>query len=325
MFFGLVSNKPHGVASTFLLLFLVGCAISGCGQIFGSAHAKAKPALTSDAVERSRNGEAAADSPKEPPLDIGVDQAFIEKEQLRVRARVTAKTQLDPKLVRVTVSGLHEGNVVEEQEKNLAEEFPFPVLEAGKAAVIHFALPAESLSEYQVKCSWQEPGSDQRAVVSAQGKPAVEGVVTAAVPLQTPSAPTIASEKVSPRAEPVVISGGRGLILENIGVESREIPCGSKSCDKLFTVYGELLNDSGRTVRNISLALGLFWKDQGASLGLPADSAGTLSENEETVELGELELPPGMSKRMKIEVDRAVPQLPGGSFVPHLRVWKYSE
>ena len=110
-------------------------------------------------------------------------------------------------------------------------------------------------------------------------------------------------------------------VLDIVGseLEEQETSCEKPPCDKRYAIRAEVANLGSQTVANIRLAVGIYFAPAGH---VPAQKSHgePLAEGEELLSLGDLKLPPGERKKIKIAVDRAVPTVPGGSFLPYARV-----
>ena len=102
------------------------------------------------------------------------------------------------------------------------------------------------------------------------------------------------------------------------------VSCEAEPCDILFTVSTSLVNKSSVPVTGIELALGIFWKEAGAEVLFPA-SFSELQKEEEALSLGDFTLLPGSEKKIKIKIDRPVPIVKGGNYVPNLRLLQTSD
>ncbi len=109
------------------------------------------------------------------------------------------------------------------------------------------------------------------------------------------------------------------LMLTVTELEQREVTCDSPPCDRFFTIRAALRNGGATPIGGIALASGLQWVNEGATLRSPEPYSKAL-EGESVVKLDGFILQPGKEKKLKVAVDRAVPTVPGGQFVPYLRL-----
>lgn len=286
------------------LLFATGCGIS---------QSSVEPPLT-----------------PESPVDVRVDRAFYQGDGLHVKVRVTSKTELPTADIVVNITGLDEGQVIESYEQRLSEVFPLDELDVGEAALLDFVLKNPELSEYQVQCRWGEEAHKPIAVASdAPDLPATEPVESAraalAVPEQAnaPAAPEIVAKQEAPQETkgievPLIPTGG-DLVLKLSELEKREVTCDQPPCDRYYTIRATLLNQSASPIGGIVLASGLQWVNDGATMNPPEPFSKVL-EGESVVGLEGFVLQPSKEKKLKVAVDRAVPTVPGGQFVPYLRL-----
>ncbi len=112
------------------------------------------------------------------------------------------------------------------------------------------------------------------------------------------------------------------LEIKNLDVIAKELSCGRPPCKLIYTVVGKFQNDTANFVKAANLAVGLHWVNTGQLPNLPKGSS-QINPNEEVLSVG-LNLEPGNSKEFSIKLDKEVPQIPGGSFIPHVRLVRHS-
>jgi hypothetical protein len=121
--------------------------------------------------------------------------------------------------------------------------------------------------------------------------------------------------------EPVAVSTGKTapapeVALQALSVERRIQQCPDRTCPSAYSVSGQLLNSGGTIIHTVSLGVGFVWVPQGAKL----DLSGQIPEDEERIEITGLNLEPRQSRPFKLDIDRAVPTLSGGSYQPVVRI-----
>lgn len=246
----------------------------------------------------------------ESPVEVRVDRAFYQSDGLHVKVRVTTKTELPTEDIVVNVTGLDEGQVIESYEQRLSEVFPLDELDTGEAALLDFVLKNPELSEYQVQCRWGEEAH----------KPAMPEVAAATPIVNQEAEPRAALAAPPPEKLEIPLQpAGGDLLLKISELEQRTVNCEQPPCDRFYTIRATLLNQSASPIGGIILASGLQWVNDGATVSPPEPFAKPL-EGESAVALEGFVLQPGKEKRLKVAVDRAVPTVPGGQFVPYLRV-----
>ncbi len=247
---------------------------------------------------------------KEPPIEISVAQAFFEEHILRIKIRLRAKTMLDARELAVAVSGLREGDIVEEQLVCLSDRLQQDMMGEGQSALLDFALRESGLTEYQVRGSW---GEDARKILARRRS----GVQASAG--QGPAMPQV----VEASAGKVAVPEGTGMVALNaVDIEEQVLDCPAQPCDLKYIVSAGIENGTPQAVGALKLAIGIYWVTEGLLPEIPAAGA-PLSAAEEPIDLGGTVLAPGEKKRIRINVDRAIPVVPGGRFVPHLRLLEF--
>jgi hypothetical protein len=338
------------LCSAFKVTFLI--SLSACFVVSGCASHQSEmtpePSL--------EFAEYQADS-AEAPLDVEVSQAFIRDQQLNVMVRLTPKTDMDSKVVAVSVSGLLDGEVREEQIQSLADATEMPRLLGGESYVLLFALQAQDLSEYQVKASWGKEAQELLASIQAVefetekfGQQEAranlkrdfrsEDVLTAQrtelakeeekpIALKqassTKSLSTMAAQQTESRVAAIRESQNStesGLTVDVVGIERSQIDCDESPCDDLLSINALLVNNTDSPITEIVLGMGLFWANSGDTPDLPSNGTEAL-DTEEVINIVGVSIEPGQEKKIRVRVDRPVPIVPGGEFIPHLRLLSF--
>lgn len=118
------------------------------------------------------------------------------------------------------------------------------------------------------------------------------------------------------------------LILRNSQISREEVvpeagrKCPKRGCGSQFVITTNLVNYSDSNIADIVLAIGIFWESDGAKIVLPGALV-KLRSNEETLSLRGLKLSSTESKTVRVRFDRIVPNVPGGRFVPSLRLLSF--
>lgn len=268
--------------------------ISGTGQT--------DPAKGTDRAPANEPGKLA-------PVDLEVAEAFFEEDVLLVKIRVRAKTSINPQNIAVGVLGLREGDVVEKNVQAVSDIVVGREMIAGQSAALSFSLREPELTEYQVQCSWGEDAA--RLLSEAPARPRADASADSRSSAPSAGIRAESASKPLPDEHP--------LGLEDVNVEENKVDCAAAPCDILYTMNGRLVNHLPDAVSRIQLAVGLYWTMQGMLPQVPASGAAPTS-GEEIIDLGAAVLPGGASRRIRINIDRKIPVVPGGRFVPHLRV-----
>lgn len=362
-FAGLASAVPfgklvHGLrqgGNGFLVcLFLLSSA--GCSTFWSFEHmnegnSAGRPAVPKP-VELSRQDTepdaevASVDSVAKAPILLEVAQTFFEEEDLRIKVRLTSRTTLNAENVIVSVVGLEEGEVVEQEVQRISTVLGRSEIGSGETVLVDFTLPGEGLTEYQIRGSWgdhaakallaervsrralpeelEESPDEVHFSEAGPGMPFTDESISEEPAARARLAASIdAPQRVE--AEPTQSSGmgsKRVLTLENVELKAEPSDCSEPPCSLLYTIRAELVNHEIDTLGDIGLAVGLYWANAGQLPQIPEHLA-PLTDNEEEIPLGRLLLHPAARKKIRIAVDREVPQVPGGEFIPHLRIVRY--
>lgn len=258
-----------------------------------------------------------SDSRGEVPIDVSIGHAFEDAENLNVKVLLKAKTDLDPKTVAVSLIGLNDGAVREQDTKLLSDEFSGETFEEGTSLAVLFRLNRRNLTEYQVKVGWGADAADLAGSVLGQdGAPAGEARSSLRQPLE-PQAAAETAEEIAPVSERQ--DSGPPLELEGLSTEQTVIGCDHPPCDRRYVVTGELVNRSSVEIQGVTLGLGLYWVENSGRLETPPDGA-PMTANEEPIDLSSMVLAPGNRRKIRVTVDRPIPVVPGGEFHAHLRI-----
>jgi hypothetical protein len=216
----------------------------------------------------------------ELPFGLSVAQEFNDGKRLYVKAAIDAHARWSTAEAMVSLTGYRDGSEVAKRQVPLASLGP--VLEQGSRHEIPIVLDAPAISDYQIELMW---GRDSAEIFKADAtKPA--GSSEAAIELRN----------VSVRSERVMCDTGQG-------------------CELKFSIMADLRNTSGKQVDHAVLGTGFIWLDAAA-----LDLSQRIPENEATVELTGLALGPGASRKVRLVLDRTVPERPDGAYHPVVRV-----
>jgi hypothetical protein len=293
------------------------------------------------------------------PVEVSVAQAFFDNESLNVKVHLKTLTEMDPSNIVVGVSGLKEGTLVEESFQRVSEVVQETTLEEQSVVALRFKLSSEHLSEYQVKCNWGEgviiPPSVVLSNIDESGAEDVLEIAEATEAIQEDAfieAPESGSTRASlsrdfelPENEEFSVDSvdsedidqemveieplqdeseplpAEDLYIAELDVENETILCNEPPCDIMYTVLAQLENRGAQTVDNVQIAVGLYWANSGQLPKVP-NANSSLQDNEELIELDGLNIAAGSRATVRVKLDRSVPDVPGGSFIPHVRLLK---
>ncbi len=265
----------------------------------------------SEAVITAGSDVAPAEgAPKPAPLVVAVSQAFFVGEELHIKVRLEAKTVLPAAQVVVSVLGLREGQIVETHYQVLNTLTKDERIVPGQTFVLPFALLSKDLSEYQIQCRW---GNDAVQLLSR------EHTETPVQPAESAALLAAQEEPGSQRAALSPAAAIGKLALEDVELEEQTLACAHAPCDRLYTLRARLINKNTAALGDLELAVGLAWSETNSLPKPPADYA-PKQEREELIRLGTVVLHTGESKKLKIKVARSVPYVPGGAFLPYIRL-----
>ena len=297
------------------VFLLTGGSLSGCSFI-----RRLRQPSVSQVPEHG-----SAESAKEPPLDVEVVDSALMNGELVVKVQLRAKTQIDPNAVALALTTLVNGQVSRQEIIALNELLTEPLPAGGVTAVL-LRTKASEASEFQVRCSW---GDEARSLMLSKrsGAAAATGVAAKDSRVPAGAAESIAQGLDVRRvgADGVVSELSAGLSLVDMVVDTQETKCSFAPCDINYIVSAQLVNQSSeKRYQRIALAVGLQWENAGKKIKTP-ESYKPLSAGEDEAALDSVVLAPGQAKKVRIRIDQPVPVVPGGRFVPYLRVLRAEE
>ena len=286
-----------------ILLFLSSCSLAKDALRFTDSN-------TSESFEPVGEKKIAAlksrQVVKQAPLSIDVAQAFFDQDKLNVKVIITTHTEISPDQIVLGIAGLRDGELVEETYKKISDVVASERLDAETKLAVRFELASKDLSEYQVKCNWGNDATELWAKLN----PSIETPANE-------SRASLANQKIDQNLLKTPAISGK-LELSDLDIQSEELPCVLAPCDLNYTVVGRFLNGKETQVSTAKLAVGLYWAEEGQLPELPKTSE-ALSENEQVIEVA-LGLQSGEAATIRVKLDRSIPQVPGGSFIPHVRL-----
>ena len=266
----------------------------------------------------------AAETQKEPPLTIAVQQAFFVGENLNIKLRVSARAEMSANDILVGVRGLVDGQITARRFLTLSQVLSEEFVSADNSYVVSVELPAAGLTEYQVVCAW---GMDAKLLQSEVRSDLAKTEIVESSPNPPDLIPSVLnSSAMNPsipggevRGEAIGVSAGEVGVLEDVSLEETRVACKTPPCDFRYTVRARFINKMSEPVARVKLAVGIKWAAEDKLPTTPPNFQ-PLENDESAVELTELNVPAGGSKRLKIGVDRAIPDIPGGRFFPYIRL-----
>ena len=321
----------------FLLCLHSVCFLSACSL----SRSSSQPEITSLSDAKDRTGKA--------PVEVQIKSASKDEGLLKVAVTLKPFTKLHTKDVAVALVGLRGDKIVEKQSSMLNALVGERILEKSEKVDVEFVLSAANLTDYQVKCSWgqdaeilanQKKKRETKIISAIETSPEEEALVgtsSSAAPKTTHK--TYKSNEELSRSslkaddsetlQEQVASAFNGennsykfaseLRIKSIKKIKKILSCESPPCDFQYVLDAIVENNLDYEVNEVSLGVGLYWKSAGKSeLSFP-NPGDPISENEELIK-EKISIAPGQSQTISVELDRAIPDVAGGEFVPHLRI-----
>lgn len=313
-----------------LLSFGLSLSVSACGSFTNYPEKPPHTPKVLGGTVLAAQGNSPNSQGKEAPLQLKVAQAFFVGENLNVKVRLTAKASMPSEKLVVGVIGLHEGNVVETHYARIKEITNEPLVIAGQSVLVPFELSSHELTEYQVSGSWGEEAVELWAEKKDENKaPLVEKpedekapvteVQPSAPPKEEKPAAKVEESDEIPMIKPGFLGSTNTATLEGVELQEQPEECTEAPCDIRYTILARVVNRSRSPLTGIKLAVGISWSENKSLPRSPANGA-SVESGEELVDLKQSVLDPGQSKKLRVKVARAVPVIPGGAFLPYIRV-----
>lgn len=222
-----------------------------------------------------------------PPFELKVVKELNDGTNIHILAELTPFIKWKISNVSLKLTGLKDGDTISEKDyklKELLQTSSSDIKEDYLAAKspIRFALTttAQDITDYQLELFWGE--GDEKLL---------ESRASAAFPLQP-------------------------LTLEDLRVETFTMGCLSPPCGKNYKVIGKIVNQGTDIVGQVTLGASFAWVPNGSTFEIN----GYNPSNEKHLKIEQITLNPGDRKAFKIDLDRTVPDLPGGRYIPIIRI-----
>ncbi len=234
-------------------------------------------------------------------LKVQLDQAFFVSEKLLIKVRIDINTDFPADKIVVFVLGLKEGNEVESQYKILKNEINSDLVHKGESYQMVFEMNGRTFNEFQIKCNF---GSDALTALAAY---------------------KLSHPEIEKQLEQHTQTY-QALKLEDVELKKESENCINTNCKTRFSIKAQLKNYSEAKLNNIKLAVGIIWRDSNSKTleNPPLDYQQKL-ENEEELDLSSILLEPNESKKIKVNVDRDIPQKKNGEYLPYIRILNIRE
>lgn len=268
----MLENRVHripGILSHGARALSITALISGC-SLFGPT------AKTRGAADVPIEATAGID-PDVTPFVLEVVKEVNDGKKLVVKGRLIPKTTKPASEVVVRLSALDKAgeervsfhNMKDVLGGGVADKKASPILEKGVAQPFTLSMPLKGITSYQLEVLWGKEAAPFSPVESA------------------PPAKT----------EPKQFIALRNLEVHRVPSENCSSP---NECIVRFTITGEMFNSGTATIKDVVILAGFTPPDA-------LDLESQILENEKRVEVPNLRLAPGASRRFKVSLDKPVP------------------
>ena len=296
------------------VLFFTGCSFVDSMLGGEAAQNAALVDARSANIDSIKTANAPEKTAQRAPINLEVMQAQIGgNNSLEIVADVEALTKLDTNRVAIVASGFSNSTLKQEQIQKLSDISPKQEMQKGDKVLARFTLDdAQGITDYQVKASW---GADADAILAKQSSDMQKEDDALRTQLDSHITDTPLEEK-QPETK------GEGVPAVSISIESTEkspVNCVDNVCDTLLSLNTLITNNASSKINSVTLGVGLFWANDGQIPEFPK-YGDVAADSEELVSLSELFIASGESRFVRIKIDRPFPNVPGGAFVPHVRL-----
>lgn len=237
---------------------------------------------------------------KKQPLTLTVSQAFYVSNKLNVKVLLEANTDYPSNKIVIKISALKQGEIVEEQLKLVSELVEDSEIKTNQRLIIPFEMQAEDFNEYQIHCSW---GNDAAMLIQQHSQNFPLKNKNPEVKVDTPT---------------------KDIELERVELIERNQDCkNTTACPLHYSISAVLINKSANNASNIKLAVGIVWAEVGKLPQVFKDFE-SLKDSEELLDLESYVLNAFSEKKVKVDIDREVPNLSAGKFFPYIRIVEFN-
>ncbi len=316
------------------VMLLTGCGVGKTLSAPDSLKPEAQGSEQSD-PSGAKSQRGTADLGGEAPVQADVTQAFFVGGDLHVTIQLLAKTEIAAAKLIVRLLGLETGTIRKVQEQRASEIVGEDTLEAGESLLFRLKVPAENLTEYQIQVAWGAEADIASPKPQPGPQPSHGGEASAGTGSSDDGeagAGEVGGDSGSPESgngAEAVVSGRSSAdgVKSLIGFRATELEetggrCGAPPCDKQYAIRAEIENASEERLSNVRLAVGIYFSVPGMVPSWKRNLE-PLADGEEVIDLGGTVLEPGALKKIKVDVDRKVPVVTGGAFLPYVRVLDY--
>ena len=225
------------------------------------------------------------------PFDFRIVNEMNDGKNLHILAELLPHTNWPMSGVMLKLSGLKEGDIVSSRIYPIKDLLLDIDRQKGSDRLLEgkplrFALitSSEQLTDYQLELLW---GDGKRLNPSE-----------------------VESSTKSIGLPPPVLS------IQEIQLEAQDVACLKPPCGRSFKVRGVMINRGDEVIDRSMLGVSFVWVPEGGSF----DSTRYQADNEQRVQINRLGLKPGEKRPFRVSLDRTVPELKGGQFLPYVRV-----
>ncbi|MBL7662765.1 hypothetical protein JNK13_08435 [bacterium] len=250
------------------------------------------------------------------PLSYEVlDSKLTPQGLLSVTGSITAKTDWPTNNAVLELSTFVNGERKASKYVYLDQALGKEMLKRNSKDILALSIESMGATDYQMRLLWgaetKQFAKNNTNEISDQSQAKIETTKpqsSAANTTDQGSAPqTATKEELKEKLD--------ALALVELETISNTIACSVPPCDLELVVSGKIYNPTATTIKDPKLALGLAYAPDGRPTPTAADPS-----TEEIVELSGVTIDSGQKRVIKLTVDRPVPQIPGGKFVPVLRI-----
>lgn len=255
---------------------------------------------TNDTKRQSKITSMFTSEGADAPFIVSIEDSYKRSGRIFVFSKFKALQKIDTKKIKIQLLGFNEEKIVSQDERDLSIFSDSSYIYEGQELAISMEIDGKDVSEYQLHVSWSDKENEEQVSSTESEK----------------------EEKLKEVNFNLNDLNKKEFYLPKlVNTKERELRnfCKSKDCFYTLQIESELINPFEVEVSGFNLALSLVWQESGEELISNSVSTEKL-EGEEIIDLQNLVLKAGQSRKIRLNIDREIPVKENGKYVPVLRV-----
>ncbi len=242
-------------------------------------------------------GNLSEESQAKEPIILSLSQGYFADTSMYLRVQLEVLDRLATDSVFIQLCAFKDDQLIEEQTIPIKNFIQTSILDVGSRVLVPFTLGISEVDRFTIACSWGEAGYTLAAQLDL-----------------VDHGETKSSTSPQDLENPIKIS--------ELEITEEQIPCSEELCFIRVNLQGRIFNSvPDYNIKAIALAYRLLWVPDGEIPSIKINSA-ELTNEEKLLSFGEGRIP---DEGFEFEVlgDKDLPKIPGGKFMPVVRVLKF--